>query len=51
MGSAKYGLATINEILKVFGAKQGVGYDIGCSHKVTVAASFLSEKAWKLCVT
>ena len=43
--SAKYGLATLNEILDVFGADQAVGYDIGCSHKVTVAASSLSEKA------
>jgi hypothetical protein len=35
----------LNELLDVFGANQGVGYDIGCSHKVTVAASSLSEKA------
>ena len=43
--SAKYGLAIINELLDVFGANQGVGYDIGCSHQITVAASSLSEKA------
>jgi Kyakuja-Dileera-Zisupton transposase len=43
--SAKYGLTTLNEILDVFGADQAIGYDIGCSHKVTIAASSLSEKA------
>jgi Kyakuja-Dileera-Zisupton transposase len=46
--SAKYGLVTVNEILDVFGVNQAVGYDIGCSHKVTVAASSISEKAWVL---
>jgi hypothetical protein len=42
---AKYGLATLNEILDVFGPNQAAGYDIGCSHKVTVNASSLGEKA------
>ncbi|KAF8229078.1 hypothetical protein L208DRAFT_1288390, partial [Tricholoma matsutake] len=42
---AKYGLATINKLLNVFGANQGVKYDIGGSHKVTIAASSISEKA------
>lgn len=46
--SAKYGLATLNEILDVFGSNQAVGYDIGCSHKVTVAASSISKKAQDL---
>lgn len=43
--SAKYGLATINNILDTFGPDQAVGYDIGCVHKITVAASSISEKA------
>jgi Kyakuja-Dileera-Zisupton transposase len=43
--SVKYGLATLNEILDVFGADQAVGYDIRCSHKVTIATSSISEKA------
>lgn len=46
--SAKYGLATINYLLDVFGIDQAVGYDIGCVHKVTVAASSISEKAQDL---
>lgn len=46
--SVKYGLATLNEILDVFGSNQAVGYDIGCSHKVTVAASSISGKAQDL---
>ncbi|KAF8218839.1 hypothetical protein L208DRAFT_1023550, partial [Tricholoma matsutake] len=41
----KYGLAMINEILNVFGANQGVGYDISCSQQITITASSLSEKA------
>jgi hypothetical protein len=45
MASAKYGLATLNEILDVFGSHQAVGYDIGCSHRVTVAASSIGQKA------
>jgi len=45
MHSAKYGLATVNEILDVFGLNQAVGYDIGCVHKVTIAASSISKKA------
>ena len=46
--SAKYGLATLNKILDVFGSDQAVGYDISCVHKVTVAASSISEKAQDL---
>ena len=46
--SAKYGLATINYLLDVFGIDQAVGYDIGCVHKVTVTASSISEKAQDL---
>ena len=43
--SAKYGLATLNEILDVFGPDQAVGY---CVHKVTVVASSISNKAQDL---
>ncbi|KAI0245050.1 hypothetical protein BJV78DRAFT_1087594, partial [Lactifluus subvellereus] len=32
---AKYGLATLNELLEVFGHDQAIGYNIGCSHKTT----------------
>ena len=46
--SAKYGLATLNHLLDVFGIDQAVGYDIGCIHKVTVAASSISKKAQDL---
>jgi hypothetical protein len=46
--SAKYGLATLNNLLDVFGIDQAVGYDIGCVHKITVAASSISEKAQNL---
>jgi hypothetical protein len=38
----------LNEILDVFGCHQGVGYNIGCSHKVTVAASSIGKKAKEL---
>lgn len=38
----------MNELLDVFSADQGIGYYIGCSHKVTVAASSNSEKAHAL---
>ncbi|KAI0245898.1 hypothetical protein BJV78DRAFT_1136509, partial [Lactifluus subvellereus] len=41
----KYGLATLNELLEVFGHDQAIGYNIGCSHKMTVAASSIGEKA------
>ena len=41
--SAKYGLATLS-------SDQAVGYDIGCVHKITVAASSISEKAQDLCL-
>jgi hypothetical protein len=46
--SAKYGLATIHEILEVFGLDQAIGYDIGCVHKVTVADSSISGMAQDL---
>ena len=42
---AKYPLATLNELLGAFGEDQGVGYDIGCSHRATVKASSISQKA------
>jgi Kyakuja-Dileera-Zisupton transposase len=43
--SAKYALATVNKLLDVLKNHPGVGYDIGCSLKETVAASSLAEKA------
>ena len=46
--SAKYGLAMLNHLLDVFGIDQAVGYDIGCIHKVMVAASSISKKAQDL---
>jgi hypothetical protein len=46
--SAKYGLATIHEILEVFGLDQAIGYDISCVHKVTVADSSISAMAQDL---
>lgn len=43
---AKYPLAVINYILYVFGYRQGVGFDIGCSFDATVKNSkMLSGKA------
>ena len=46
--SAKYGLETLSEILDVFGSDPAVGYDISCVHKITIAASSISEKAQDL---
>ncbi|TFK58840.1 hypothetical protein BDN72DRAFT_781510 [Pluteus cervinus] len=45
---AKYGLATINAILKTYGTCQCVGYDIGCVHCKTVLKSPLKDSAQNL---
>ncbi|KAG2124388.1 hypothetical protein DEU56DRAFT_873320 [Suillus clintonianus] len=42
---AKYPLATINKLIDVFGDHLGIGSDIGCSLRKTVAASSIREKA------
>ncbi|KAF8586864.1 hypothetical protein K439DRAFT_1646075 [Ramaria rubella] len=42
---AKYGLATLNKILDMFGDDQTVRYDITCSHVATVTASSIVDKA------
>ncbi|KAG1771378.1 hypothetical protein EV702DRAFT_1181467 [Suillus placidus] len=42
---AKYPLVTINKLLDVFGDHLGIGTDIGCSLRKTVAASSIREKA------
>lgn len=51
---AKYLLAIIDRLLKVYGKDLGIGYDIACSFIATVAKSFLSpaarEKALQLVV-
>ncbi|KAF8581168.1 hypothetical protein K439DRAFT_1647970 [Ramaria rubella] len=41
---AKYGLATIDRILSVYGNDQGVGCDIACSFASTVQDSSLGER-------
>ncbi|KAF8575083.1 hypothetical protein K439DRAFT_1305537, partial [Ramaria rubella] len=42
----KYGLATLNKILNMFGNDQAVGYGITCSeHVTTVATSSIADKA------
>jgi hypothetical protein len=43
--SAKYGLATIDKMLNVFGADQVIGSDIACSFRATISASSLGPKA------
>ncbi|KAL1738626.1 hypothetical protein HDZ31DRAFT_50701 [Schizophyllum fasciatum] len=42
---AKYGLATVNRLLDMYGEHQGIGYDIGCTHRTTISNSSLGEKA------
>ncbi|KAI0039816.1 hypothetical protein FA95DRAFT_1503682 [Auriscalpium vulgare] len=42
---AKYALASLDAIMKTYGADQGVGYDIGCSMDSTVRSTSLSERA------
>ncbi|KAL1740505.1 hypothetical protein HDZ31DRAFT_47379, partial [Schizophyllum fasciatum] len=46
--SAKYGLATVSRLLDRHGAHQGIGYDIGCTHRTTIQSSTLSKKATEL---
>ncbi|KAJ7309178.1 hypothetical protein DFH08DRAFT_823603 [Mycena albidolilacea] len=41
----KYPLAVVKELLDTFGMKLGVGYDIGCHFKATVANSKLGDEA------
>jgi hypothetical protein len=43
--SAKYGLATINKMLDIFGADQVVSSDIACSFRTTVSNSSIGPKA------
>ncbi|KAK0503746.1 hypothetical protein EDD18DRAFT_1305633 [Armillaria luteobubalina] len=49
---AKYPLAIVSRLLKVFGEQLGMGYDIGCKFGGTVSRSPLGElaKAKKFCV-
>ncbi|KAF7964555.1 hypothetical protein HWV62_5700 [Athelia sp. TMB] len=42
---SKYPLATAAKMLKIHGKKQGAGFDIGCSHKKTLANSLLGPLA------
>ncbi|KAL1741794.1 hypothetical protein HDZ31DRAFT_44654, partial [Schizophyllum fasciatum] len=45
---AKYGLATVNRLLDMYGEFQGIGYDIGCAHRTTISNSTLGEKTARL---
>ncbi|KAL1740423.1 hypothetical protein HDZ31DRAFT_47533, partial [Schizophyllum fasciatum] len=45
---AKYGLATVNCLLDMFGERLGIGYDIGCAHRTTISNSTLATKAASL---
>ncbi|KAF8339461.1 hypothetical protein F5887DRAFT_889178 [Amanita rubescens] len=45
---SKYPLATVNALLTAFGPNLGIGYDIGCQFKKTVAKSQLRELASNL---
>ncbi|KAG1772889.1 hypothetical protein EV702DRAFT_1201363 [Suillus placidus] len=42
---AKYGLAAINRMLDVCGKDQGLGHDIGCTSRKTIASSSIGAKA------
>jgi hypothetical protein len=46
--SAKYGLAIIHELLKLFGRNLSLGYDIACSFMATVRKSSLAAAAAEL---
>ncbi|KAG1859690.1 hypothetical protein F4604DRAFT_1684643 [Suillus subluteus] len=39
----KYGLAVINQLLEVYGQDQGLGHDIGCPSRKTIAASSIGN--------
>jgi hypothetical protein len=43
--SAKYPLAVVEELLDAFGMNLGMGYDVGCHFRATVANSSLGDKA------
>ncbi|KAF8447619.1 hypothetical protein L210DRAFT_3609891 [Boletus edulis BED1] len=45
---AKYSLAAVNQVLEVCGKNQGIGHDISCASKSTVASSSLGPKAAEL---
>ncbi|KAF9223817.1 hypothetical protein BS17DRAFT_668077, partial [Gyrodon lividus] len=45
---AKYTLVAINQVLDVCGKDQGVGHDIGCASKKTIAASSIGAKSKEL---
>ncbi|KAF8308652.1 hypothetical protein F5887DRAFT_1068103 [Amanita rubescens] len=45
---SKYPLATVNTLLNAFGSNLGIGYDIGCQFKTTVAQSQLNDLASNL---
>ncbi|KAI0058312.1 hypothetical protein BV25DRAFT_1902184 [Artomyces pyxidatus] len=42
---AKYPLAIVDKVLRTFGNRIGIGYNIGCSFTATLAKSSLSDRA------
>jgi len=44
---AKYVLATVNNVIQVYGSDQMIGYDIGCSFSATIKVSSISKWACK----
>ncbi|KAG1724290.1 uncharacterized protein EDB91DRAFT_1255303 [Suillus paluster] len=44
----KYGLAAVSRLLEVCGQDQGLGHDIGCSSRKTIAASSIGNLATRL---
>ncbi|KAJ7814400.1 hypothetical protein B0H14DRAFT_3090110 [Mycena olivaceomarginata] len=44
---AKYPLAVVEELLDAFGMKLGIGYNVGCHFRATVANSELGNEAWE----
>ncbi|KAG2123744.1 hypothetical protein DEU56DRAFT_873408 [Suillus clintonianus] len=45
---AKYGLAAVDRLLDSCGSLQGLGHDIGCASRKTIAASSIGAKAEEL---
>lgn len=45
---SQYPLAVVEQLLDAFGPKLGVGYDIGCRFKITLAKSQLGPRAQEL---
>lgn len=45
---SKYSLATAEALMDAHGADQGVGYDIACSHRITLGNSKLGPRAREL---